>query len=168
MRNMTVLAFVFIAAVGSCYAQDKVVEDPKFYRLDFVVKEVEGGKVVNARNYSMTISNEKNSAGGSIRSGDKIPVLASGDKAAQYTYIEMGVNIDCRSAVEVSDRLAVNVAADISSVGAERTSLPPLIRNTKWSSRVLIPLRKPQTIFLADDTNSKMQMQLELTATPIR
>lgn len=165
MLKKTVLVILFATAAGNCYAQEKG-DDVKFYRLDFVVKEVDAGKVVNARNYSMTISNEKNDVS-STRSGDKIPVQNA--TTGQTTYLEMGVNIDCRSLRETFDGLALSVSADISGAADGDKGRPgTIIRNTRWNSKVLIPLRKPTMIFSSDDANSKMQVQLQLTATPIR
>jgi hypothetical protein len=38
----------------------------------------------------------------------------------------------------------------------------------KWNAPVIVPLRKATVIFASDDPSSKRQMQLELTATPIK
>ena len=85
------------------------------------------------------------------------------------TYIDVGVNIDCRAAKEIQDQLALNVAAEISSVAADPSSSTlPLVRQTKWSSNVIVPVRKPTTIFSSDDPTTKRQTQLELTAIPIK
>lgn len=172
MRNKTSLAMVLVtllSTVAICWSQTEKVaasDEVKYYRLDFVVKELEGGKVVNTRSYAMTISTEKGGSGSSIRSGGKVPVPSN---PQQFTYIEVGVNIDCRAAKEIADRLALNVAADISAAGTPgNASTPPLIRNTKWSSNVVVPVHKPTVIFSSDDASSKLQTQLELTATLIK
>src|SRR6266700_546307 len=87
------MAAAFLAA--PCFpqnAENKPDEQAKYFRLDFTVKELEGGKVVNARSYSTSLSNQKDV--GSIRAGDRVPV--QGDKG-QWTYLEVGVSIDCRA-----------------------------------------------------------------------
>ena len=43
----------------------------------------------------------------------------------------------------------------------------PMIRQNRWTSNVVVPLKKPTVIFSSDDLTTKHQMQLELTATPI-
>jgi hypothetical protein len=43
-----------------------------------------------------------------------------------------------------------------------------LLRQNRWRSDVLVPLRKPTVIFSSDDPTSTHKMQVELTATPIR
>jgi hypothetical protein len=84
------------------------------------------------------------------------------------TYLDVGVNIDCRAAKEIQDQLALNVSAEISGIATEQPSNQPLIRQTKWESNVIVPLRKPTTIFSSDDPSTKRQTQLELTAIPIK
>ncbi len=155
----------FVAAIGMGLAQgDKSAETPtSYYKLDFVVKEVEGGKTVNSRAYTTTISTER---GGrtSIRTGSRVPVPG---KDGTFNYLEMGVSLDCVQAKVTGNELAVNVTADITSV-AEPSSTPPVIRNNRWSGDVLVPVRKATVVFSSDDANSKRQMQLEITATPIK
>jgi hypothetical protein len=147
---------------GICAAQS---DNVKYFHLDFVVKELEGGKVINARHYSATTVTGDHSC--TIRSGNKVPVQtgSSGPDSGQYTYVDVGVNIDCRAAKELDGSLALNVSAEISSaVSAQKQ---PLIRQTKWSSNVIVPIGKPTVVFSSDDVTTKGQTQLELTATAI-
>jgi hypothetical protein len=159
------LCITLALLAGTAFAQTetKPVDDPTFYRLDFVVKELDAGKPINSRAYSMTISSGRGSQNSSIRTGSKVPAAAGDGK---NTYIEVGISVDCRFAKMVGADLALYVGADISSV-AEPSTNPPVIRNNRWGSDVIVPLRKPTTIFSSDDAMSKRQMQLELTATPI-
>lgn len=170
MKKTIRLAWIAIAAAllaASCFPQtpgNKPDEQTKYYRLDFTVKELEGGKVINARNYSTSLSNREGD-GSSIRTGDKVPVQS--DKA--WTYLDVGVSIDCNSLKQVDNQLAVHVTADITNLGSDGSAIAavPLIRQNKWSSTVLVPLRKPVTIFSSDGASTKRQTQLELTATPV-
>jgi hypothetical protein len=169
------LLILSLATAIPSVAQDaRAKVEPAFYRLDFVVKEVENGKVVNTRAYASMISPD--GGNGSIRTGQRIPVstgslaLGAGAVNTQYSYHEAGINIDFSSAKELTDRLALQVTADISSVplAAETPGLPPGTRTNRWTSFVIVPLRKPTMIFSSDDPASKRQLQLELTATPIK
>ena len=159
----------FVALIlfaGSCFGQNP--ESAKFYKLDFVVKEVEGAKVLNARAYSMIVSTEKSTQNSSIRAGSRVPTPTS-PGSAQFNYIELGVNIDCRSVQEIANELSVFVTAEVTSTLQETTStLPPVLRQNKWSSSVLAPLKKAIVVFSSDDVTTKRQMQVELTATPMR
>ncbi len=156
--------------VWPCLAQPQyaTTEPPKpaaarhFYRLDFVVKELEGTRVTNSRAYSMTLSSDHASRS-SIRTGAKIPTHNS--------YVDVGVNIDSYDAVELGNQLSMNVSAEISSIADNTDSSPNgglVIRNSKWISQVILPLRHPTVLFSSDDPTSTRKMQLELTATPVQ
>jgi hypothetical protein len=178
-------AAVFTAALSSGQeekAKTAEAAEParqvKYYRLDFVVKEVEDGKVVNARSYSASWSNAPQAPAASIRTGSRVPIQGAGG-AVQY--VDVGINIDVRRSgipdpgpaepQGGQDQLAMNVSADVSSVAAPLESAmnaPPVVRNNRWSSVVIVPVRKPTVIFSSDDVASKRKMQLEVTATPIQ
>lgn len=167
-RNWSVRFLALALAAGICFAQDAV--PPKFYKLDFVVREVEGTKVLNARTYSITISTESK-APCAIRTQSKVPYMtgpAAVGVKQEFSYLEVGVNIDCRSVTIEPGQLSLHVEADVSSLLAEApTPGPPVVRQNRWSSAVFVPLKKPTVIFSSDDLTTKRQMQLELTATPI-
>jgi len=175
MQNKTKLALgcgAILLTAGICAAQGddakSAAEHPKYFHLEFVVKEMDAGKVVSARHYSTMVATGRADFGYNctIRTGNKVPVPVSGGKdSGTFTYIDVGVNIDCRAAKEVEGSLALSVSAEISN--AATASNPPLIRQTKWSSNSIVPIGKPTTIFSSDDVTTKGQMQLELTATPM-
>ncbi|HZQ54543.1 MAG TPA: hypothetical protein VFB14_20245 [Bryobacteraceae bacterium] len=158
---------VLVLMAGICGAQNNVEKGLKHDRLDFVLKELDGNKVVNSRSYSVMVELEPTFRGPeyeSIRAGNRVRINGAGD-------IDVGVNIDTRNAREVPSGLAVSVSASVSDLvpnteTAGAASVPAL-RQMKWSSDVIVPLRKPTTIFSSDDPTSKHKMQLELTATPI-
>lgn len=170
-------------AAGTALAQNaeppKSPEPQKFYKLEFVVKEVEAGKVLNARSYSMTAAGGAQNAA-SIRAGSKVPIASGGfaqggagaQSYRQFQYVDVGVNIDCRSIAELQRDLSLYVTAEVSSVPSEAAAAsvptdPPMVRQNKWSSWTVVPLKKATLIFSSDDLASKRQMQLELTVTPI-
>jgi hypothetical protein len=170
-KNLWAAFLISALIAGTCLAQsEKNKDEPqKFYRLEFVVKEVGDGKVINSRSYSTMISTGH--SGDQIRVGNKVPVQTGNPSPNAYDYIDVGVNIDCKSAREVEGQLALSVSAEVSNLAPGQTvangSLP-LLRQNKWNSDVLLPLRKPIVIFSSDDPTSTHKMQVELTATPIR
>lgn len=64
----------------------------QFYRLDFVVQELENSRVVNSRSYSTVMSGMQSS---SIRAGAKVPFSTTSGANAQWQQIDVGVSIDC-------------------------------------------------------------------------
>jgi hypothetical protein len=166
--SLPLLALTMTPGSGFAQNQDatKTLESQKFYKLEFVVKEVEGVKVLNARTYStMASADVKNPSQTSIRAGGKVSYTDS----KGFQYFDIGVNIDCRSIREVEHGLALFMSADISSVPSDPAApaAAPTVRQNKWTSVVIVPLKKPTLLFSSDDPLSKRQMQLELTATPI-
>ncbi len=156
------LPLLGLAFAGAALAQ--TAEPAKFYKLDFVVKELETGKVVNSRSYSTMLTLQSNDRS-SIRTGSRVPVTASDGK---MTYIDLGVSIDCWNLKEVQSDLSLFVSADLSSALEPSTTPNPVIRQNRWSSIVTVPAKKPTVIFSSDDVSSKRQIQLELTATPVK
>jgi hypothetical protein len=151
-------AFLLLLTVTICFAQDT----PKYYRVDFVVKESEGGRPVNSRTYGMTVAAGK----GVIRTGDKVPVTTN-TKEGSVTFIDVGVNIDWSIDYPVQDQVRMHISADISSVASDKPGLLPLINQTKCVSDIIVPLRKATNIFSADGTTTKRQTQMDVTVTPI-
>jgi hypothetical protein len=152
------IALIFAATL--CLAQETPTAQ-KYYKFDFVVKELDAGKVQSARSYSVIggVHGRENSM--MIRTGDKVQV-PSGD--GKFTYIDVGTNIDCRILTESPTELGLSISADISSADAPRA---PVISQTKWNSNVLAPLKKATVIFTSDSVSKKTQTQLELTVTPL-
>ncbi|HSB15461.1 MAG TPA: hypothetical protein VLE22_13460, partial [Bryobacteraceae bacterium] len=75
----------------------------------------------------------------------------------------------CADIKELERGLSLFVSADINSVPSDAAApmVAPTIRQNRWSSLTIVPLKKPTLIFSSDDPTTKRQMQLELTATPI-
>src|SRR5436309_8005811 len=149
MRNLIIAALVI--AAGTCFAQPPE-QTWKFYKLDFVVKEVEGTKVLNSRNFTTIVHADTpgvKAASGSIRMGSKVPVGGN--------YIDLGVNIDTQMLKEMQGGdVALSVSAEISSTSPEASNPDrPVIRQNKWSSYVIVPVKKPTVIFASDDATSK-------------
>ena len=171
LKRTVVSTFAVAITLATAFAQNpesaKNAEPGKFYKLDFVVKEVEGGKVLNARAYSTIIAGDTRETA-AIRAGTKVPVSV-GSSGTSFQYVEVGVNIDCRSLKEVQRDLSLYVSAEVSSLPSEpaQVTMSPAVRQNRWSSWVIVPLRRATPIFSSDDPTSKRQMQLDLTATPI-
>jgi hypothetical protein len=178
-RKIQISLFSLFAALaaGLAMAQSSTTPPaapPKYYKADFLVKEVDAsGHVANTRSYSTVLLTDNSSSPKEIRSGDKFPIATGGDEKGEvkYQYIDIGINIDCRSVHELDQKLALSVTAEISSVpGTTKidSALEPLIRQFKWNADVLVIPGTPTTIFSSDDVGSKSKMQVEMTATPIR
>ncbi len=154
--------------------------DGRHYQVVFVAREVEGGKVINSRRYETDMALQGPGSGsGSIRTGAKVPIVTGSYSTGQgsnvqrqYTYQNVGVDLDFNRARLEGDRVFLSITAQISSAdpsASDSTFLhEPIIRQNKWDSGVTVPLGKPTVIFSSDDVSSKRTMQIELTVTPVR
>jgi len=168
LRKFNMLFLTLTLVAGACLAQDTAKsEAQKLYKLDFVVKELAGGKTVNSRSYSMTVATPSRT-NSEIRTGNQVPFQTS---PGQWTQIDVGTNLDCREVKEVEAGLSLIITAQVTSMLEEPSTAAsehPIIRRNQWNSAVIVPTKKPTVIFSSDDLASKRQMQVELTATPIK
>ena len=153
------LILTAIAAAAARAQDHKLPEEPKLWKLDFVLEELSPPKPPVLRNYTLTVSSIVPT--GTVRTGDKVPVAA---KDGSWTFVDVGVNIDCRVDYKSDETLHLFVTADISSIAG--TGTPPLINQTKWSGEVKAPIGKSTTVFIADGSATKRQTKLEVTARP--
>ncbi len=137
-----------------------------YYKLNFVLRETDEGKVVNQRTFTLNISAEPPHVGGvppewwNVRSGTRVPISGSKD----VNYLDVGVNLDVR-AEEVPEGLQMQITSEVSSLGTENGAgaSAPAIRQVKVRSAVQAPIGKPTVVFTADDPASKHRFELEVT-----
>ena len=143
------------------------------YRLDFTVSELDDGKKVNARQYSMNLNAGDQSE---IKIGTRVPVEVKGD---QFQYIDVGTNIWCRmrDRKDISwlgnNDVLLNVRSELSNFAVpeqERTrpGPGPTIRQMKIDASTIAVVGKPMVVGIVDDPNSKRQFQLEVAVTKLR
>ncbi|HEY0796048.1 MAG TPA: hypothetical protein VGD64_09730 [Acidisarcina sp.] len=146
----------------------------RYFRLDFVVREVgDDNKVVNSRAYSIVVGAVDEhpawTGGAAIRAGSKVPVFVNGSKTVANLQ-DIGVNIDCRNVhLNQNNSLSLILSAEVSSIAASTEQEgPPVVRQNKWDSAVILPLNKPTVLFSSDNVGTKGKLQVELTATPVK
>lgn len=135
------------------------------YRLDFSVNELEDGKKINTRQYSLNLNADD---ANEIKIGTRVPVEAGHE---QFQYMDVGTSIWCRIG-ERPDGIAMSVRADISNFaipdqGTGHESRP-VVRQFKINASTLALPGKPMVVGSVDDPNSKRQFQLEVTVTKLR
>lgn len=153
-----------LVLAGAAFAQSDAA---KFYKLDYVVKEVEGGKPVNSRAFSTMLAVQvpgRDTGPASIRAGGRVPVTSTGGTQ----FFELGVNIDTKELRESQTDVLLYISADVTTIAQDSSGGIPVTRQNRWSGTVLVPVKKPTVVFASDDMSSKRQLQLELTATPVK
>jgi hypothetical protein len=144
-----------------------------FFKLAFVLYEVDDGKRTNQRDYMMIGRTDNQPS--SIRVSTKVPITTAekaGDK--QYTYIDVGLRINCSMKEQVDRRLQFHCDIEISSfIRPEQIAnatgnaglAAPFLRTTRTESWALLTPGKPAILNTVDDINSTKRMQIEVTAT---
>jgi hypothetical protein len=143
---------------------EEVEKPPTAFRLDFSMNELEDGKIVSSRQYSLNLN-----AGdaNSLKIGTRVPVEA---KQGEFQYIDVGTNIWARIR-ERSNELALEVRADLTNFAMtdpQSHGSMPLLRQLQINGSTVVLRAKPLVIGIVDDPNSKRQFQLTVTATKIR
>jgi hypothetical protein len=138
-----------------------------FYKLDFVVKEVEGGKTVNSRTFStmLAATQGQNAQQATIRAGGRVAVPTG---ATSFNNYDLGVNIDARDLRESQSDVSLGLTVDITTIAQEKPEVQPVLRQNRWAGTVLVPVKKSTVVFASDDITSKRQLQLEMIATPVK
>lgn len=134
------------------------------YRLEFALSELEDGKKINTRSYSMLAQ-----AGGvlsKLRIGLRVPVAMAN---TQFQYMDVGMNIDCR-VQEQEGSLVLSTTIESSNLTpdpAQNVSSPdkPVIRQVRADLSTVVNLGKPTLITSMDDPISRRQFQIQVTAT---
>lgn len=169
MNSLTLFASILLICASASTAQDKPAAAPAaappapkhYYRLNYVLKESDEGKVINQRAYTLpTTSGDEWTR---LRAGTRLPV----PKGNEVSYIDVGVNIDNRLR-EVGSMLSLEMTADITSATPEagNATVAPALRQVRATTQSLIAPGKPTTVFTADDPASRHRFELEVTATP--
>jgi hypothetical protein len=143
-----------------------------FFKLAFVMYELDDAKRINQRDYMMIGRTDNQPS--SIRVSTRVPITTQekgNDK--QYTYIDVGLRINCSMKEQVDRRLQLHCDVEVSSflrpeqVASSGTPSPsaPILRTTRTESWALLTLGKPAIFNMVDDINSAKRMQIEVTAT---
>jgi hypothetical protein len=175
---VVVLAMALIVVVGSSNtwaqgpgtskAADAEEKVPGAYRLDFIMSELEDGKKINTRQYSMNL---KSPDANEIKIGTRVPVEV---KQGEFQYLDVGTNIWCKLREQdtgSANNVMLNVKAELSNFSIpdqQSQSMRPAIRQMKIEASTIAVIGKPMVIGSADDPNSKRQFQLEVTVTKLR
>jgi hypothetical protein len=167
LQSILVLAFAL-----AMQAQDasKPLHVARIYRVNFNIYELEDGKRINERNYSLPVSAvDGNGRPGSVKVGTRVPVTS---KEGQVQYIDVGINIDC-DVTEQAEKFILSTNLEISSFALPDQSADPraggnpVLRQIRQHFVSLLAPGKPTLVTSIDDTNSKKRMQVEATVTRI-
>ena|ERR1700751_1554115 len=155
---------------GGAKAAPEAEKAPGAYRLDFSVIELEDGKRLNSRQYSMNL---KSPDANQIKIGTRVPVES---KQGEFQYLDVGTNIWCRlkdqtDMSSLGNNVMLNVRAEVSNFALpeqQGQQVRPVLRQMNIEASTITALGKPIVVGSVDDPNSKRQFQLEVTVTKLR
>ncbi len=165
--SVLVVSAVFCSASLTSRAQNQGQDSEKresACRLEFSINELEDGKKINVRHYSMNLT------GGierELKIGTRVPV--EGEQGS-FQYLDVGTNIRSRMYGK-EDAPILSVTTEITNFAVPDQSARgghPLLRQMVISGSTVLIFDKPTIIGAVDDPNSKRQYQLEVIATKIK
>ena len=156
------------------------------YKLDYTVTELEDGKKLNTRTYSLMCENEASPQasrwGAHLRVGSRVPIATGSSAPAasngggpstvntQFQYIDIGMNIDANMNTMDDGGLTLASTVEMSSVaesGVAGTSTNPVIRQLRASTNSVLTPDKPIILSTADDVGSKRRFEVQVVATKV-
>jgi len=171
MKRLLQLILVLVFALAmQAQETSKPLHVVRIYRVNFNIYELEDGKKINERNYSLPVSSiDSSGRPGSIKVGTRVPVT---QKEGQIQYIDVGMNIDC-DVTEQAEKFILSSNLEISSFALPdqnadpRAGGNPILRQVRQHFVALLAPGKPTLVTSIDDTNSKKRLQVEATVTRI-
>jgi hypothetical protein len=176
MRRTRTLGWaVFLMTTLSWAAQPGRLEDaaktpaeaqgqpPNAYRLDFSMNELEEGKRINSRHYSINLNAGD---GNQIKIGTRVPVEY---KQGEFQYLDVGTTIFCRLKEHAAD-VSLEVRSEVSNFATmEQGPGPhPALRQFTINGSTVAVVGRSIVIGSVDDPNSKRQFQLEVTVSRLK
>jgi len=135
------------------------------YRLEFYLNELEDGKKINTRHYTMNTTDDSSSQ--DLKIGTRVPVQSGEGK---FEYLDVGTSIRARL-ISFKTPMSLDVHADISNFAMPDDVARggrPLVRQMVINGSSTVVTDKPILIGSVDDPNSKREYQLEVTVTRLK
>jgi hypothetical protein len=155
------LAIASLLLAGAVVAQETPV-----YRLNFAFREMEGGKTLSTRNYTVLAAPQTQAK---LNIGSKVPVVNTVN-TAQYSYVDVGVSVRARIQ-ERGAHLMLNAEVEVSNLSADRenTGRPaPRIQQLRSDIDTMIPLGQATPVVTLDDPAGPKHYEIEVTATKMK
>jgi hypothetical protein len=142
-------------------AKKEARQDFNIYRVSYKVNEVENGKTINSRSYTMTANMDSLAE---ARIGSRVPYSTGRD----IQYQDVGMKIDC-TLREREGKLQVHTSLDMTTVASKEAtpSLPgqPVFGNMVLMDVTPATIGKPAFVGSIDDVASNRHYLIEVTVT---
>lgn len=158
-----------VMALFTALATAQTKEEPKTftsYKVDFSVIELQDGKRMNVRHYSMYLRGDGREH--STKVGNRIPVATGKDG---FTYMDVGMFFNCGISSGTQDGVILSYNFEVSSLvpaDPNNSAVGPVVRQMRQDGIALVPLNKPTIISSSDDTNTTRTVQVEATVAQVK
>src|SRR5215472_1915490 len=146
-------------------ARNDSAPDSSVYRVSYKVNEVENGKTINSRSYTLMAKTRERA---SSRVGSRIPIASGPGPGAQYQYQDVGMNVDC-IVTKHAGNLLVRTDIGLSTLqDSERSSTsmsPPVLRHFTLGDETVVTEGKPAFVGSIDDVASNQRYVIEVIVT---
>jgi hypothetical protein len=184
MRKLLVfVALLVLVVVSRAPAQEAGGEKPvkiyPTYRLDFSLNELEDGKKVNTRSYTMIMQSAPANVGSDgwtssnrMESLTRVPVVTAAlnsNTPPTTVYIDVGLSISARLRPH-GETTEVNGNIELGSLAQpdQAASGHPVFRTVGSGFGAEVTSGKPMLVASIDDINSTRRYEVEVTATKLK
>ncbi|HSY34488.1 MAG TPA: hypothetical protein VK814_01935 [Acidobacteriaceae bacterium] len=176
-------AIVMEAPQAELERADKIIHDlnlaVKTYRITYTLTELDAGKTVSTRHYSMLLGDGERS---SLKEGNKIPVATgtysngaaaaspSSEVQTQFTYLDIGMSFDATLAVS-GNSVHLRSKVEDSSLDQPVTIVgvtEPVVRQSVLDGTSVLSLDKPFMLGTIDIPNTARHMDIAVLIEQIK
>lgn len=144
-------------------------EDRESYKVDFTIHDTGDAAGKSGRKYSLLVNRGQRTV---FKVGNRVPVLTGGTNGGalvntQYTYIDVGMNIDCVVA-ENGAKFDLHSDMDISTAVAPDKNSPvqsPTISQIKLNLDTSVAAGKPTVVASFDDPVTSRKFDIDVAIT---
>jgi hypothetical protein len=172
MRTSAALALAaLLMPLPAIYAQQpQNSTSPALYKVEFTIHDGSDAAAKAARHYTLlTDANEK----AVLKVGNRVPIAtgsSAGGTVTQYTYIDVGVNIECVLR-DMGGKIAMHGTVDLSTItqhdAAPGAANPPnpTVGQTRLELNTAVTPGRPTVVAAIEDPATMRQFQVEATVT---
>lgn len=167
-KRLAITALVALLLMVPAAAQEAgrpMPPDPNAsYKLDYTIYELEDGKRVNSRTYTLLADD---GGGASTKMGMRVPLHT--DKGVQY--MDVGLHIEAKVRQRENQNVWVSTRFELGGLVSEAANPgggAPAVRNIEYSVPAVVTPGKATVIAGGDDLSSKRKFQLELVVTKLK
>lgn len=182
MKKISLLVVVFVLIGVAARAQDNAKEAPKeetksenqapkplsAYKLQFVLRELQDGKIVNTREYAMVVRD--NYLPADLKIGSRIPVKDEKD----FHYLDIGTSIFCGQVEGRAPYVALRCTVEISNFALSEQKLQsgiataPVLNQIRANLATVVEEGKQTMVSSIDDPSSTKRYEVAVTATKVK